>query len=261
MIKECPICHKEILTPYKYKGVRQKTCSKRCFRIWRKRYMNKYWKDNPKKSNINRNRSLKRWTRLAKELKENKDFPVLFDMNSKQINSVCDECQEEFYSQFKIYILQDKTLKDHCKDNFISYTTDIDRKISNYCISLQEYSTLKINSTPWGASICPKCGLVTKHVYDNNETYEDYNKYSIYTKEDYDDLYTRLRHIDKYPIIRRTAIYLDNVRIDFLSEARDIRRKVCYINSDKSELTEEEEQICIRAMLKETKLIKEHRNT
>jgi len=252
MIKECPICHKEISIPYFYKGVNQKTCSKRCFKIWRKKYMNNYWKNNPKKADINRNRARNRKVRILKELKEHHILKV-FDMNLRQINSICEECYEEFYYNFKIFKSKNITLRETCESSNLSDT--IDGYMESSCNSLYEYSTLKINSTPWGASVCPKCGLVAKHVYDNNETYKDYNKYSIYTKEDYDDLYVTLNHIDKYPIIKRTALYLDNFRIDFLSEARDIRRKVCYINKNKSELTEEEEQICIRAMLKETKKI------
>ena len=203
------------------------TCSKECERKYRnqyrKNYMNNYWKNNSDKYNKNKLNNRQK-AKIKKELYKGAKVYIL-DFNDKQLDTICDECYTKFY---------------------------YDYKLTESMNIIEGIHIFKLNSTSWGASICPICGLIGKYPSIEYDTLDNYQNYTIPSRDELNKILELSEQSWGPPTTKKKqAIYLDTkqTRIDFLSEAQIIRRKRNSIRFEKIELTSDEETICINMML------------
>jgi len=132
--------------------------------------------------------------------------------NLYKIAAVCDECLTKFYYDYTIF-----------------------QKFNDVYVA-------KYNTTEWGASFCPNCGLVEKLQCD--EIFIPAGGMNQIERK----LFLSDIHRTKKPSVRREAIYLRN-QLDFIAEAEYVRMVRNQINN-KGNLTELEINECIAILFR-----------
>lgn len=223
------------MTTCKYCGIELSKKRKRVIcdsKNCRNLYQQEYYQNNPDKFEENRfNQSIRNTQnhRRSRYYGDNiTDFVYGYNSNIDSKRHICGECGTEFFHQYKT---------ESSWRNGILISENI----------------VKQNVTPWGAGVCPKCGLVNRNIatdysFDWNNVKTPYKS----TQEDYDDWKARISHVDREPIIKKQAVYIDDqkTQIDFLTELQVIRsmlNKTRLKRKERSILTTpEEEQLCFR---------------
>lgn len=136
-------------------------------------------------------------------------------INLYKIKSVCDDCLMEFYYDYSIY--------QKFNDTFVS----------------------NFNTTEWGSAYCPRCGLVEKSNVDDAKDIKIASMGEMELK-----LYFNEMRKCKKPTTKSETIRLRGGMIDFIAEALDLRKRVKRINTNKSDLTQDEINICISALFR-----------
>lgn len=213
-MKTCEICNTKLNNQQK------KVCGNdECKRKWHNRYYRKYWQTHPYQADLNRIRSSNRILKVKKIEQYYRDFDSteLLNYNPKQLHYTCPECNHKFNWDFKL--------------------------LANYK-SPSEYYLFSTNTTPWGAPVCPKCALIAYDMYDHPATNDEVK-----------NIIKELKESEKEPIIKKQARYLDvnKTRIDFYEEAHVVRGMLNKRRIKQVNLTEKEKQLCIRAMLANTR--------
>ena len=135
--------------------------------------------------------------------------------NLYKMEAVCDECLTKFYHSYDIF-----------------------QKFNDVYVS-------SYNTTQWGASVCPNCGLVERSQCD--EIFLPVRNMDQFERKLYLDQIPKSRK----PMVRREAIYVRNM-IDFIAEAEDVRKKLNQI-FDRGELSQEDRDECIAVLFRKIK--------
>jgi len=152
-------------------------------------------------------------------------------------NAVCEECEKSFPYKFEY--------KPTFRNN----------QIYNFC-------STQYNTTPWGAYVCPECGLVQTTCIDNYHYTIDYyyeRKPRPATNEEIKEILKERkrdyeRNLMRVKTHRYAKFFHGTNKIDFLSEAEVVRRMLYKIKNKKDYnelLTQKEIDISLRATFRQ----------